>query len=655
MSHRGRGGVGVNIRVKNSSSVVLKNITFLNNSLVKEYDTASSLWVHFDSNSSYQILHLSSCTFHGNRVGRNMVMFYVAGFPLYMLIDNCVFKNNSDHSVSLIELGIHSQSVFNVVHSNFIINKHSALIYAQICSANFTTLMNRINITNNSAFFLQKKGGFIFFEMHDAANCSVNMTALYCAKNHFVSTINGGGIYISGTFHSSFKCFILDSNFNGNTGFATGTVIYNSLASVTVEISSYVVFIDKCVFTNNAGKSIVYVAMEYYVIPAFLILNGDFINNTGIPLELLNVILVGKGNTTIQNNCAKTGAALHLSNSYILLNYSSFQFNLINNRANLYGGGIYLDFSSSKLDHSQCHWLLFAQNNFCQKYTHKLNDCSTHICTSTFCSVLSKTEHSVTSVKLINNTALLSGTALFYKNVDVFKSSSSSDTNMSNPSSIFYIPGNFNIIPGAMEPLVLATEPKMLMLHDPATCNDDITTCSITDIMLGQEIKAPATILGYNEKQAQATMFFLTCVKNCDHYAVSNESLVLVRDTLNGITIVGAQVQKHVSLLLQLDSGVISLTLKVEIVPCNMGYAYVKTYKQCKCYSSPENIVICKQNMTTIKKDYWFGSVEGRTSVSQCPNKYCNFTRKDVSPGRFLLPSTYDDQCGLHRNRTSLW
>ena len=49
------------------------------------------------------------------------------------------------------------------------------------------------------------------------------------------------------------------------------------------------------------------------------------------------------------------GAALRLSNSYILLNYSTFQFEICNNFANSYGGGIYIDFSLSSKDRSQCH------------------------------------------------------------------------------------------------------------------------------------------------------------------------------------------------------------------------------------------------------------------------------------------------------------
>ena len=33
------------------------------------------------------------------------------------------------------------------------------------------------------------------------------------------------------------------------------------------------------------------------------------------------------------------------------------------------------------------------------------------------------------------------------------------------------------------------------------------------------------------------------------------------------------------------------------------------------------------------------------TTVSRCPYTYCNFGHREVSPGRFVLPSVQDDQC----------
>ncbi|XP_065911332.1 uncharacterized protein [Dysidea avara] len=599
---------------------------------------------------------MSSCVFINNRIGRNMIrfMFSIVGAPSQVVIDNCIFENNSNHSLTLVEVttSIYSQIVTKFVNSSFTGNRHSALLYIHLSYSDVVT-MNGIDIKNNTGYFLEKKGGFIFLKISEALNCSVNLTELNYIGNHFTGNIRGGGIYLSGAFNSGFKCRISNSSFYSNSGSGSGAVIYTSLTSVSVAPSchGYVFFIDNCDFNNNTGKSIVYMAMNYYVIPAFLILNGNFINNTGIPLELVNIILVGKGNTTIQNNQAQTGAALHLSGSYILFNYSSFQLNIINNHAKLFGGGIYMDFSLSRVDNYgtyQCHWLLFSQENFCQDFKHIYNNCTTRICALTFCSMLERSSGPVVSVlRLINNTALLSGSAIFYDSVANVKLYNRS---MSNPTSIFYIPKILTIFPNCTCPLILATHPEKLQLSDPAKCDDNFTSCSITDIMLGQEIKAPASVLGYNNKPAQGMVFSIKCDK-CNNYALSNQSLVLVKDMLHGISITGTQVSKNeTSLSLKLDSGSVSLLLTIVIVPCHLGYVYTKDSEKCECYITPESIVKCKSKQTTIKKDYWFGSVEGNyTSVSRCPNKYCNFTRQEVSPGRFLLPPTYDDQCGLRR------
>ena len=159
-------------------------------------------------------------------------------------------------------------------------------------------------------------------------------------NNHFSS--NGGGIYILGTFQTISRFYIQNSYFSNNFGFGPGTVIYSSLTYTTD--STYLIVTENCTFIHNKGKSIVYVAMEYYLLPAFLVLNGEFSNNIGTPLEILNTIMVVTGNTSFHQNKADTGAAMHISDSFLLFNFSSFHFTITNNLANTYGGAIFIDF-----------------------------------------------------------------------------------------------------------------------------------------------------------------------------------------------------------------------------------------------------------------------------------------------------------------------
>ena len=165
-------------------------------------------------------------------------------------------------------------------------------------------------------------------------------------KNHHGIYSNGGGIYVSGSFQSSYQCYIQDSHFEDNLGYSSGTVIYSSLSCATER--TYVMVIDNCKFIDNGGDSIVYVTMEYLVLPVFLVLSDTmFSGNHGTPLQIVNAALVGNGNTIFESNRADMGAALHLSDSYILLNYSSFQFDFMSNLANSHRGAVFLDFQLS--------------------------------------------------------------------------------------------------------------------------------------------------------------------------------------------------------------------------------------------------------------------------------------------------------------------
>jgi len=388
-------------------------------------------------------------------------------------------------------------------------------------------------------------------------------------------------------------------------------------------------------------------SMGNYVIPAFLILSGKFYANIGTPLETSNVMVAGNGATAFVSNQADIAAGMHLSDSYILLNYASFQFDFIDNFANLHGGAFYVDFALSNTHHSQCNWLFHSHSDFCNNFTHTTNNCSTFIDTSLFCKEVAQRELAISSVYMINNTALSSGSAIFYGNTYNFQTMSRS-SNISDPMSIFYIPNNFTLVPNATMPLVVSTQPQKLRLSYPAICNDNNTICNITEITLGQEIKIPACILGYNNKSAEATRFFVKCIQNCADFTLMGNSFVLVNHKFSGISISGIKVIQNTLVSLRLYSGQINFTLIVHVVPCHIGYAYNKFTKTCQCYDV-DNVISCSVNKTTIKKTYWFGTVGECTTISPCPNKFCNFSRVDVNHGKFLLPPFFNDQCSKHR------
>ena len=99
-------------------------------------------------------------------------------------------------------------------------------------------------------------------------------------------------------------------------------------------------------------------------------------------------MLVGSGNISFQDNKADTGAALYiLSDSFLLLNFSSFQFRIINNFANAYGGTIFIDcLLSNATIYGQCHWLLYCHDNLCRDNLHYISNCRVRISTNVYCS-----------------------------------------------------------------------------------------------------------------------------------------------------------------------------------------------------------------------------------------------------------------------------
>ena len=645
-SNRGSSGARAYIRIAGTNpNVILTGLKFYNNSVVKFYDNASALRVFYGNynNSKQSLFSMSFCDFFDNHGGRNMVSYVVVGEPSLVSVSHCTFLNNWDFGTALVELNMRSNSILSISSLNFSANTgRGVIVYLHMHSINISALLLNINIVKNIASSVYKRRGMIFiFISHD--NSTIRFSRVNATNNYFCS--NGGGIYIFGTFPMTCQLYFQDSYFKNNVGFGSGSVIYSSL---TCKIdTTYFISIVNSTFINNKGKSIVYFAMEYYLYPAFLVLNGIFENNTGTSLELFNTVLVGNGTTRFYRNKADAAAALCLSNSYILLNYSTFQFDISDNFANSYGGGIYIDFSLSNKDRSQCHWLLSPYDGFCRKKTYRYNNnCTMAIDAKLFCDLFATTKFALSSINIANNTALLAGSAIFYSDIlnlhSVHTSISSSD-----PLSIFHISDVFIIAPNVDEPLVLATQPQRLLLADPAKCNSDYTACNITGLTLGENIEIPANIIGYNDKPSEATKFFIDCIENCVEFSITGGPIVLVSNKLSGISVIGQNVKYKASIKLRLYSGMINLNLSVGVCPCKLGYTYNQTAKQCHCYTV-DNIVSCAVN-TAIKKNYWFGMVDGKATISLCPSKHCNLSRTEIGISKYLLLPFTDDQCGLHR------
>ena len=647
--NRGRGGA-LYIHVKgNNPNIALTGLQFYKNSAIKFDSKVSALRVlhrNCNANNHYKqsLLSMSSSSFYGNHGGQNMLSCTVEGGPSKVIIDQCTFSNNN-YSNALVTLKVDTKVVI-ISNINFTANANKGGVICLLAhSTDLTVVMFNINLERNCDSLV---GGVIVkLISNENINSVIRVSKLKFTNNQFIG--DGGGINILGTFQESCRIYIADSHFSNNFGFSPGSVIHSSL--ICASDKSYLIFIENCTFIHNKGKSIVYIGMEHFFLPAFLILNAEFNNNTGTPLQLFNVILVGNGVTRFQNNKADVGAALYLHKSYLLLNYSSFQFDIMDNLANEYGGAIYIDILFTNTYIKQCHWLLYYSNydEFCGNMYHCIYGCTISIYTKLFCRkakiIQSK---AISHIYIMNNTALLAGRAVFYSNIQNILQRS---VDLLDSVSIFNIPDVFTITPNVTEPLVIATQPQRLQLSDPAKCNNDYTVCNISGITLGKDIDIPASIIGYNNKPSEATRFFIECIENCIEFEVIGGPIVLIIDRLSGINVIGRKINHHVGdvyMTLKLHRVIISVSLRIKIFPCQLGYGYNQGARQCDCYTI-NNVVSCTANTTTIKKDYWFGVIGDQATVSFCPNKYCNFSRTEIISGKYTLHPFYDDQCGLHR------
>ena len=630
--NRGRSGGAVNIKVFQSESLNFNNVSFLNNSVIRAYVNSSALMVFVRNTSS--TISISSSNFQSNYGGRNMIGYIIAGQPSNVYISNCKFLDNRDYEVGLVELNMQSQSVVKFVDSLLANNTGNALLYVQLRSSNINVSLHGLRIINNTGSSVLRRGGLLSFRLLED-DCIVNISRLIYTTNSY--SRNGGGVYITGFFRNNFSFCIQDAQFESNIGHGQGAIIYSILISDNV----YVFTIYNSTFVNNTGDSIVRIGktplMEDLIIKntySVLLLGKatKFLNNSGTAITLSDSILVGNENTKFMHNRAESGGGFYLIDSYVLPHISSFQFDFIENFALVHGGAIFIEFTL------QCGWLLNNTGSSCDR-----NDCP--CINDDFYNNLPHDHHSDTDnfqachFNYVNNSVFVAGSDIFYDVPDTTPAESL----------IFDFSEDHCGINSSSRPRRLATQPKTLKLKAPAIClDDDCSSYFVNGITLGQEIRIPAQTIGYNNEPAEATVFFVTCIENCSTIDIVGRRPVLINDQLSDIHIIGGKNASTVKL--QLSSDTITVNLTIELAPCSPGLVYDSNTRKCECFTKKHDIISCSPK-TTIQRDYWFGAVDGITTVSLCPNGYCNFSRKrDINAsGEFLLSPIQDDQCNPHR------
>ena len=95
--------------------------------------------------------------------------------------------------------------------------------------------------------------------------------------------------------------------------------------------------------------------------------------------------------------------------------------------------------------------------------------------------------------------------------------------------------------------------------------------------------------------------------------------MLLSCDTFQGISIIGSDSLSKssnytINIILSDDRNSdwkqVSVNLTVELTPCYPGFWQYPRSEKCECYNASD-IIFCSGSTSTIKRGYWFGSVNG--------------------------------------------
>ena len=350
------------------------------------------------------------------------------------------------------------------------------------------------------------------------------------------------------------------------------------------------------------------------------IISSSFIGNNGSALYALNSKFDLSGEIVFSNNQGVSGAAIFSEGSYT--NWLNADINFTNNSVKTYGGAVYAGITPTCYDLKPFEFIQTFSNS---------------------------------NVVFNNNHADITGNC-FYFSLDV------NCEKQNQLDSLFKYVKNFTYLPSMDFRKEIGTTVFNLNLFSPAKCTNK--TCSINDIMLGEEIVIPTNATGYyKETVSEVSRFLIKCTKNCEKYSIGGSEVVLVQyNALKGFHIKGKMVvpDQATNITLQIvtiGSNALAsnrvmddVHLTVILSPCKPGFAYNHTMKICQCYSHNSKIVKCSdEDSASIKQGYWFGYVNGQATTTFCPSQYCDFTSCDDCISYCDMPKSKDGQCREHR------
>ena len=586
------------------------NVTFEGNSaLAFEYNTALSKGGAMYICSTVTFEGNSTAVFNDNKALSNN------GGAMYAELSIIKFKGNSMIVLNS-NKGVNGGAVYAGDMSTITIEGGSIILLndnegqgngGAVYIAYFSTVTFKGNskvILNNNK--VSGKGGAIHVNKYSKAGFEGNSTVAFTNNNAFSD--DGGAIYI----HSSTVIFKEGSTatFHNNYAYSGGVVYTYYFSHITFQGNS------KVSFYNNTARE----------------------EGGAIYIDYSSTVKFGNSSAvTFYNNSASVGGGTFVTSSQISF-HGNCSVDFTNNTASQDGGAIYLS------DHSEfTHF-----NNSTVTFNHNVaGDYGAAVYAS-----LKTTSINFDGPNIYFNDNY-AGTIQRAVYIHVPKSYNSS-----------HVMDSVNIFNRKYIPL--ETSPNKLILYNPVGCingkDTDCHTYYINNIMLGQEIIFDACLLDYYDQPTNAAQFSIVGMNHQD-YNISGSKYITIscNHTTRQISIVGnlhSNNSYNYSVIISLyvarisESKTISVNLTVELSHCHPGFWYSSKSQKCECYST-RNIVSCTNNNSTIKRGYWFGSVNGIPTVTSCPNDYCNFTCCEITNGFYHLSPVRANQCMPHRSGTA--
>ena len=432
---------------------------------------------------------------------------------------------------------------------------------------------------------------------------------------------NNTAFKVADFYQHNFDTFSTNAGFH-DQGSGYDVMHYSSNASLNKTDNHITNVIDGCTFSLNiAGKSILYISNNYdsdNYSDQFTIVNSTFEHNSETVIYVINHHVTFQKTVKFVNNIADYGAAIYLDYGASIKFDEGSNLTFKESIARRYGGAIFYDISQFSSTCDNEHISILVKDN--------------------------------STVNFNNNAAGIAGNSIY---VNIPQSC--------NISSLLDMVNDFNYSEPTRD---LITSPNELVLYYPAVLMsniDSVTVYKLSGIMLGQTINIPACVLDYQSHYAGTVLFQITRIDFNQKYSVIAPNVMSIscgslRTSDIHITGQRLEVDDNSSVTIQFSSTYnsvanwksIRVNLIIELSPCHPGYFYDDKLKQCVCYKA-KDVVSCLNDNATIMKGYWFGMVNNKPTIAECPINYCDFKYCETATGVCTLPSSLDEQCMPHR------